>query len=91
MFQWSLTDKFRDYLYDIQFDVCPDLCSFVRAKLEATRHRWLAALSSLHIASIIITIICQKFTLQKLVLSLKFYNLGARSSLGRRTKTLKMQ
>ena len=48
--KWAVTDKFHDYLYGNQFLVCTDNnpLTYVlsTAKLDATGHRWLAALSS---------------------------------------------
>ena len=48
--KWSVTEKFHDYLYGNQFDVFTDNnpLTYVlsSAKLDATGHRWLAALSS---------------------------------------------
>ena len=48
--KWSVTEKFHDYLYGNQFEVCTDNnpLTYVlsSAKLDATGHRWLAALSS---------------------------------------------
>ena len=48
--KWSVTEKFHDYLYGNQFEVCTDNnpLTYVlsSAKLDATVHRWLAALSS---------------------------------------------
>ena len=48
--KWSVTEKFHDYLYGNKFEVCTDNnpLTYVlsSAKLDATGHRWLAALSS---------------------------------------------
>lgn len=48
--KWSVTEKFHDYLYGNHFEVCTDNnpLTYVlsSAKLDATGHRWLAALSS---------------------------------------------
>ena len=48
--KWAVTDKFHDYLYGNQFLVCTDNnpLTYVlsTARLDATGHRWLAALSS---------------------------------------------
>ena len=48
--KWSVTEKFHDYLHGNQFEVRTDnnpLTYVLRsAKLDATGHRWLAALSS---------------------------------------------
>ena len=48
--KWAVTEKFRDYLYNNQFDVCTDnnplTYVLTSAKLDATGHRWLAALSN---------------------------------------------
>ena len=48
--QWSVTEKFHDYLYGNKFEVCTDNnpLTYVlsSAKLDTTGHRWLAALSS---------------------------------------------
>ena len=48
--KWAVTDKFHDYLYGNQFLFCTDNnpLTYVlsTAKLDATGHRWLAALSS---------------------------------------------
>ena len=50
--KWAVTEKFKDYLYNNQFDVCTDnnplTYVLTSAKLDATGHRWLAALSSLN-------------------------------------------
>ena len=47
--KWAVTDKFHDYLYGNTFDVCTDnnplTYVLTSAKLDATGHRWLAALS----------------------------------------------
>ncbi len=48
--KWALTDKFKDYLYGNTFEVRTDNnpLTYVTktAKLDATSHRWLAALST---------------------------------------------
>ncbi|MCG8113688.1 MAG: RNase H-like domain-containing protein, partial [Candidatus Thiodiazotropha taylori] len=48
--KWAITDKFHDYLYGNHFTVCTDnnplTYVLTSAKLDATGHRWLAALSS---------------------------------------------
>ena len=48
--KWSVTEKFHDYLYGNQFEVFTDnnplTYVLTSAKLDATGHRWLAALSS---------------------------------------------
>ncbi|KAK3101184.1 hypothetical protein FSP39_001606 [Pinctada imbricata] len=48
--KWSITEKFRDYLYGHRFTVITDnnplTYIFTNAKLDATGHRWVAALSS---------------------------------------------
>ncbi|MCG8044919.1 MAG: RNase H-like domain-containing protein [Candidatus Thiodiazotropha endolucinida] len=48
--KWSVTDKFHDYLYGNQFEVITDnnplTYVLTSAKLDATGHRWLAALGS---------------------------------------------
>ena len=48
--KWAVTDKFHDYLYGNSFTVCTDNnpLTYVlsSAKLDATGHRWLAALGS---------------------------------------------
>ena len=48
--KWAVTDKFHDYLYGNHFDVRTDNnpLTYVlsSAKLDATGHRWIAALSS---------------------------------------------
>ena len=47
--KWSVTDKFSDYLYGNTFEVLTDnnplTYVLASAKLDATGHRWLAALS----------------------------------------------
>ncbi|MCG8034660.1 MAG: DDE-type integrase/transposase/recombinase, partial [Candidatus Thiodiazotropha taylori] len=46
--KWAITDKFHDYLYGNHFQVCTDnnplTYVLTSAKLDATGHRWLAAL-----------------------------------------------
>ncbi|KAK7925830.1 hypothetical protein WMY93_008140 [Mugilogobius chulae] len=48
--KWSVTDKFHDYLYGANFTVVTDsnplTYILTSAKLDATSHRWLAALST---------------------------------------------
>ena len=48
--KWAVTEKFHDYLYGNQFLVCTDnnplTYVLTSAKLDATGHRWLAALST---------------------------------------------
>ena len=48
--KWAVVDKFHDYLYGVQFEVRTDNnpLTYVTttAKLDATSHRWLAALSA---------------------------------------------
>lgn len=48
--KWSVTEKFRDYLYGADFTVVTDsnplTYILTTAKLDATGHRWLAALST---------------------------------------------
>ena len=48
--KWAITDKFHEYLYDSEFQVFTDnnLLTYVltTAKLDATGHRWVAALSN---------------------------------------------
>lgn len=48
--KWSVTEKFHDYLYGAKFEVVTDNnpLTYVNstAKLDATGHRWLAALSN---------------------------------------------
>ena len=48
--KWAVTEKFHDYLYGNQFQVCTDNnpLTYVlsSAKLDASGHRWLAALST---------------------------------------------
>lgn len=48
--KWAVTDKFHDYLYGNKFDVVTDnnplTYVLTTAKLDATGHRWLAALSN---------------------------------------------
>ena len=48
--KWAITEKFRDYLYGTQFTVVTDTNPLTylitTAKLNATGHRWLAALSN---------------------------------------------
>ena len=49
-FKWAVTDKFHDFLYDKHFEVSTDnnplTYVLTSAKLDATGHRWLAALGS---------------------------------------------
>ena len=48
--KWAVTDKFHDYLYGNRFEVITDnnplTYVLTTAKLDATGHRWLAALSN---------------------------------------------
>ena len=48
--KWALTDKFHDYLYGANFVVVTDnnplKYILIPAKLDATGHRWLAALAN---------------------------------------------
>jgi len=48
--KWSITEKFHDYLYGHEFSVLTDnnplTYVLTTAKLDATGHRWLAALSA---------------------------------------------
>ena len=48
--KWAVTDKFHDYLYGAQFEVVTDNnpLTYVlsTAKLDATGHRWVAALAN---------------------------------------------
>ena len=48
--KWAVTDKFKDYLYGHTFEVLTDnnplTYVLTTAKLDATGHRWLAALSA---------------------------------------------
>ena len=48
--KWAVTDKFHDYLYGNKFQVRTDnnplTYVLTTAKLDATRHRWLASLSN---------------------------------------------
>ena len=48
--KWAITDKFHDYLYGSQFQVYTDnnplTYVLTTAKLDATGHRWVAALSN---------------------------------------------
>ena len=48
--KWSICDKFKDYLYGQRFTVLTDnkpvTYVLTTAKLDATGHRWLAALST---------------------------------------------
>ena len=51
--KWTITDKFHEYLYGSEFQVFTDNnpLTYVSttAKLDATGHRWVAALVQLHI------------------------------------------
>ena len=51
--KWAITDKFHEYLYGSEFQVFTDnnplTYVLTTAKLDATGHRWVAALSQLHI------------------------------------------
>ena len=48
--KWAITDKFHDYLYGASFEVVTDnnplTYVLTTAKLDATGHRWVAALSN---------------------------------------------
>ena len=48
--KWAITDKFHEYLYGSQFQVYTDNSPLTyvltTAKLDATGHRWVAALSN---------------------------------------------
>ena len=48
--KWAITDKFHEYLYGSQFQVYTDnnplIYVITMAKLDATGHRWVAALSN---------------------------------------------
>ena len=48
--KWAITDKFHDYLYGSEFQVFTDnnplTYVLTTAKLDATGHRWVAALSN---------------------------------------------
>lgn len=48
--KWAIVDKFHDYLYGAKFTVCTDnnplTYVLTTAKLNATGHRWLAALAT---------------------------------------------
>ena len=48
--KWAITDKFHEYLYGSQFQVYTDnnplTYVLTTAKLDATGHRWVAALSN---------------------------------------------
>ena len=48
--KWAITDKFHDYLYGAQFEVFTDNNTLTyilsTARLDATGHRWVAALSN---------------------------------------------
>ena len=50
--KWSVTEKFKDYLYGSHFTVMTDNNPLThvlkKAKLDATSHRWLAALANYH-------------------------------------------
>lgn len=50
--KWAVVDKLHDYLYGTQFEVRTDnnplTYVLTSAKLDATGHRWLAALSTYH-------------------------------------------
>ena len=52
--KWAVTDKFHDYLYGAQFEVVTDNnpLTYVlsTAKLDATGHRWVAALANYNFA-----------------------------------------
>ena len=48
--KWAITDKFHDYLYGVNFEVVTDnnplTYVFTSAKLDASGHRWVAALAN---------------------------------------------
>ena len=48
--KWAVTDKFHEYLYSSEFEVYTDnnplTYVLTTAKLDATGHRWVAALSN---------------------------------------------
>ena len=48
--KWAITDKFNEYLYGAEFQVFtdnnPSTSVLTTAKLDATGHRWVAALSN---------------------------------------------
>ena len=48
--KWAITDKFHEYLYGAEFQVFTDnnplIYILTTAKLDATGHRWVAALSN---------------------------------------------
>jgi hypothetical protein len=48
--KWAVCDKFKDYLYGTTFTVLTDnnpmTYALTTAKLDATGHRWLAALAA---------------------------------------------
>ena len=47
--KWAITDKFHEYLYGSEFQVFTDnplTCVLTTAKLDATGHRWVAAMSN---------------------------------------------
>ena len=48
--KWAVVDKFNDYLYGVRFTVMTDnnplTYVLTTGKLNATRHRWLAALAT---------------------------------------------
>ena len=52
--KWAVTDKFHDYLYGAQFEVVTDYYPLTyvlsTAKLDATGHRWVAALANYNFA-----------------------------------------
>ena len=52
--KWAITEKFHEYLYGSQFQVYTDnnplTYVLTTAKLDATGHRWVAALSTIHLA-----------------------------------------
>jgi len=52
--KWAVTDQFHEYLYGNKFDVWTDnnplTYAFTTAKLDATGHRWVAALANYNFA-----------------------------------------
>ena len=52
--KWAITDKFHEYLYGSEFQMYMDnnplIYVLTMAKVDATGHRWVAALSIIHSA-----------------------------------------